>query len=136
MVSVFRRRATVPDPPAWFPGSYPEYVCYTELERPGYRPDEDFEFQSSALGGRLVAGGLVADFLFERPPLLIINVNSRYWHEDRPQPAGRTQQARDIYARQQFAGLGYTLVLIDDDDLLEDPAYYVSEALSYRDHSE
>ena len=96
----------------------------------------DFDFQSSALGGRQYVGGLVADFMFDRPPLLIINVNSEYWHEARPQGAGRTQQARDIYARQQFAGLGYTLVLIDDDDLFNDPAYYVSEALNYRDHSE
>ena len=37
--------------------------------------------------------------------------------------------------RAQLAGSGQILIFIDEDDLLEDPVYYVMEALRYRDHS-
>jgi hypothetical protein len=41
-------------------------------------PNVDFTFQSSQLGGRLQLGGLVADFLFE-VPRVIVQVQSS-WH--------------------------------------------------------
>ena len=129
----FRPITPIPQPPVGFTGSWPEYVCYRELGNQGYVDGVDFTFQSSVLGGRLALGGLVIDFVFSRPPLLAINVNGRYFHYTRP---ATVQPGRDRYAKGQMAALGYTLVFVDDFDLLNDPAYYVSEALAYRDHSE
>ena len=132
----FRAVRENPTPPAWFGGTWPEFLCYRELTRQGYEPGLDFDFQSSLLGGRQSLGGLVADFVFDRPAGLVINVNSRYWHYQRPQKGGVTQGRRDVYAEAQLASLRYTLIWIDDDDLLADAQYYVSEALDFRDHSE
>ena len=130
---VFRAVEPLPQPPEGFMGSWPEFVCYREIRNQGYVPNLDFNFQSNFLGGRLELGGIVVDFVFHRPPGLAIEVNGRYYHYDRPSSG---QDARDIYKRAQMAGLGYTLIFIDDLSLLTDPSYYVSEALQYRDHSE
>ena len=133
MVSrVFREVREIEQPPLGFPGSWPEYVAYRELGNQGYKHGEDFDFQTSALGGRQMLGGLVADFLMFRPPGIVININGRYWHYDRPS----AQRGRDIYARVQFTSLGYRVVFVDDDDLLADPGYYVEQALQGIDHSE
>ena len=32
-------------------------------------------------------------------------------------------------------GAGITVIFIDEDDIMQDPDYYVREALNYRDHS-
>jgi hypothetical protein len=48
---------------------------------------------------------------------------------------GVIQIARDRIGRAQLAGLGITLIFIDEDDIYEDVGYYVKEALQYRDHS-
>ena len=120
-------------PPSWFTGSWPEYVAHETLVRLGYRPGLDFHFQSARQGGRAFLGGLVIDFFFHRPPGLAVNVNSRYYHYNR---AGSGRIGVDRFQRTQMAGLGYTLIFIDDDDLLKDPEYYVTEALRFRDHSE
>ena len=128
----FRPPQTLPIPPADFKGSWPEYVCHTELERQGYRPDIDFRFQSSRLGGNRIRGGVRLDFLFNRPPGLAVNVNGVYFHYVQN---GGINRLRDIAARGAAARVGIRLIFIDDDRLLRDPAYYVSEALAGRDHS-
>ena len=119
--------------PPDFPGSYPEYLTFVTLQKLGYDPQTDFSFQSSQMGGRANLGGLIVDFLLNRPPGLAINVNGVYYHYERK---GTGQKAKDVYHRQQLGGLGYTLIFVDDSDLLEDPTYYISEALEFRDHSE
>lgn len=128
----FRPPVLVPQPPPGFTGSWPEYVCFRELVNQGLRPDLDFTFQSSQLGGRLELGGLVIDFLFYNPPGLGVEVNSVYYHYVQD---GGINKDDDIIKRQQMAGLNYRLIFIDDDHLLRDPGYYVSEALAGRDHS-
>ena len=78
----------------------------------------------------------MVDFLFNRPPGLAINIQGVYYHYERSDRNARPQKAKDIIHRQQMGGLGYTLVFVDDLDLLEDPDYYIGEALEFRDHSE
>lgn len=46
-------------------GTLPERIVYLELVKRGYAPGIDFNFQSSAEGGRNELGGMVVDFLFE-----------------------------------------------------------------------
>lgn len=83
------------------------------------------------MGGRLQKGGVVIDFLFSDPPDLAINVQGVYYHYG----MGREVRGRDIIGREQLAMQGLTLIFIDEDDLIEDARYYVSQALEYRDHS-
>ena len=118
-------------PPGW-EGSKPEYLCYETLISVGKRPNEDFIYQSPLAGGRMDKGGLVVDFVFANPPDLAINVQGVYYHYE----FGIETKARDLIARVQLAGNGITLIFIDDDDLIQDPKYYVEEALRYRDHSQ
>ena len=120
----------VQTPEGW-EGSVPEWVAYQTLEKAGKRPGEDFTYQSPLLGGRITKGGVVIDFDFSNPPDLAINVQGVYFHYQ----FGVATGARDVMARAQLAGEGKQLVFIDEDDLLEDPDYYVTEALRYRDHS-
>jgi hypothetical protein len=117
--------------PADWPGSLPEYLCYQALIRLGKRDGLDFTFQSPLMGGRLQKGGVVIDFLFSDPPDLAINVQGVYYHYG----MGREVRGRDIIGREQLAMQGLTLIFIDEDDLIEDARYYVSQALEYRDHS-
>ena len=128
----FRPPPMLERPPADFGGSWPEYVFQRELLRMGYQPGRDFTFQSSQLGGRAQLGGVIIDFLFTRPPRLAVNIQGVYYHYLRK---GGVNRARDIIARAQMAALGYQLVFVDDDKLLADPAFFVSEALAGRDHS-
>jgi len=76
-------------------------------------------------------GGMIIDFEFFDPPDLSINVQGVYYHYE----FGVETGARDKIARAQLAGEGITLIFIDEDDLLNDADYYVTEALRYRDHS-
>ena len=117
--------------PANWAGSLPEYIAYQTFIELGLEPGVDFTYQSPLMGGRMDKGGVVLDFLFNNPPDLAVNVQGVYYHYE----FGVEAKARDVMARAQLAGEGKQLVFIDEDDLLEDPDYYVTEALRYRDHS-
>ena len=117
--------------PSGWEGSIPEYIAYTEFVRAGKIPGVDFTYQSPLLGGRMTKGGVVLDFEFNNPPDLAVNIQGVYYHYE----FSVDQKARDIMAKVQMAGQGITLIFIDEDDLLEDPSYYIDEALNYRDHS-
>ena len=117
--------------PVGWEGSLPEYIAYTECVRAGKVPGIDFSYQAPLLGGRMTKGGIVLDFEFNNPPDLAVNIQGVYYHYE----FGIEQKARDIMAKAQMAGQGITLIFIDEDDLLEDPSYYIDEALNYRDHS-
>jgi len=117
-------------PPDW-EGSLPEYLAFTALLKLGKDPGVDFTYQTPLMGGRMTKGGAVIDFEFTNPPDLAINIQGVYYHYE----FGVEQKARDIITRAQLAGQGITLVFIDEDDIMQDPEYYVKEALNYRDHS-
>ena len=118
--------------PENWPGSGPEYIAYQTFIQLGKDPQEDFTYQSPRMGGRMEKGGLILDFLFRNPPDLAVNVQGSYYHYE----FGVEVRARDMMARASLAGDGSTLVFIDDDDLMRDPAYYCREALNYQDHSQ
>jgi len=121
----------LPQLPANWEGSIPEFIAYQAFVKAGKLPDIDFTYQSPLLGGRMTKGGAVLDFEFTNPPDLAVNIQGVYYHYE----FGVDQKARDTMTRVQMAGQGITLIFIDEDDLLKDPDYYVREALNYRDHS-
>jgi hypothetical protein len=125
------REKQILQPPADFPGSYPEYIAFVSLLRLGKRPDVDFIYQSRQMGGRIDKGGLVIDFSFIDPPDLAINIQGVYYHYEQ----GSVNIAKDLIAREQLASQGVTLIFVDDIDLEQNPEYFIREALNYRDHS-
>ena len=112
-------------------GTQPEIICFNELLRQGLRHEVDFIFQSAMFGGRLDRGGLIVDFDFINPPDLAFAVQGEYFHY---RLRGGTR-ATDLLAREELALVGKTLIFIDEDDLLVQPEYIVSEGLQFRDHS-
>lgn len=117
--------------PPGFLGSLPEFIVFQTLVRIGHIPDVTFVFQNPLSGGRLERGGLIIDFLFLDPPDLAINVQGLFFHYEQ----GVTVRARDEMARVHLASLGIDLIFIDEDDVNEDPFFFVREALRRVDHS-
>ena len=124
-------QATLTTPPDSWIGSKPEWMFYASLLELGYQPGEDFTYQSPLMGGRLDKRGLIIDFLFYNPPDLAVNVQGVYYHYE----LGAQTTARDIFARQSLAGMGITLVFVDEDYLEQDPLGSTREALNYQDSS-
>jgi len=110
----------------------PEIVVYTILVRLGYKPDVHFTFQSAQFGGRMERGGQIVDFFFDDPPGLAISVLGEYFHYT----LRGGSRAHDLAERADLAGVGITLIFIDESDLMGPQArYFVEEALRFRDHS-
>jgi len=86
-------------------GTLIERIFYKALEQRGYVAGVDFDFQSSLLGGRLVMGGIVADFLFPYKRL-IINIQG-------PTHATWVRAAKDQEQRELLESMGYTVLEID-----------------------
>ena len=125
------REQQILQPPADFPGSYPEYIAFVSLLRLGKRPDVDFIYQSRQVGGRISKVGLVIDFSYNYPPDLAINIQGIYYNYEQ----GSVNIAKDLIAREQLASQGVTLIFVDDIDLEQNPEYFIREALNNRDHS-
>lgn len=119
------------DTPTSIDGTEPEIICYNTLIRLGLQPDLDFEFQSVQFGGRFDKGGLVVDFWFYNPPGLAFAVQGEYFHY---QLRGGTRMM-DRAAESELAMVGYTLIFVDESDLLTRPRWIVQEGLQFRDHS-
>ncbi|RPI49477.1 MAG: DUF559 domain-containing protein, partial [Deltaproteobacteria bacterium] len=86
-------------------GTLIERIFYKALEQRGYVPGSDFDFQSSLLGGRLVMGGIVADFLLPYKRL-VINIQG-------PTHATWIRAAKDQEQRELLESMGYTTLEID-----------------------
>jgi very-short-patch-repair endonuclease len=95
-------------------GSLQERIVYKALIQHGFIPELDFTFQSNQLGGRMELGGLVADFLFEVPKI-VVQVQS-YWHTLTMEHERRDE---DQYVMLQM--LGYTVLEIWPSTIM-DPA--------------
>ena len=122
---------SIPEVPADFKGSMPEYVVFNQLLRFGLRPNQDFQFQARFAGGKIEKGGLVIDFLFNNPPGLAINVQGVYYHYEQ----GSVNIPNDLLAREILAGEGISLIFLDEDDIMNNPTFYVREALNFKDYS-
>ena len=125
------QRRSIPEKPADFPGSLPEYIVFNALLRLGLKPNQDFQFQARFGGGKIERGGMVIDFLFFNPPGLAINVQGVYYHYEQ----GSVTIANDLIAREILAGQGISLIFLDENDILADPTFYVREALNFKDYS-
>ena len=121
----------LPEPPASWEGSKPEWAFYASLRRLGYQDGDDFTYQAERMRGRLDKGGAILDFVFTNPPNLAVNVQGVYYHYE----MGADTKARDIMTREAMAGQGITLIFVDEDDLEQDPLGVTRNALQYRDTS-
>jgi hypothetical protein len=115
--------STVATPPNWS-GTDAEWIVYTTLQNIGKQPNRDFIYRSGNQDRD-------AAFRFVSPRNLAINVVGTM----QDHIAGVQNGGLDMLSRQQLLGSGVQLIFIDDVDLLQDPTYYVEEALEYRDHS-
>ena len=86
-------------------GSLEERIFYKALVDHGFIPGVDFVFQSSEFGGRAELGGLIADFIFP-VPRLVVQVMGQYWHST-PEI-----EARDVTQQALLEMLGYTVMFL------------------------
>ena len=81
------------------------------------KPDLEFTFQSSADGGRMMTGGIVADFIvrdrFE--PGLVLNPIGFYWHR-----LTTALRAEDLREKARLTEMGFTVVYIREEDLVDE----------------
>ena len=94
-------------------GSLQERIVYQSLIDHNFIPGYDFTFQSSQLGGRMQLGGLVADFLFP-VPMVIVQVQSA-WHT-----MGLQSEIRDSDQALILRSMGYTVLEVWP-NVIEDP---------------
>ena len=117
--TAFAKKESGPPPqPGSWPGSDIEWIVNWWLTV-RHIP---FTYQQAFLGGRLLRGGQVADFVV--PPNLVIGVQGEYWHY-------RTSALRGIalLAKVALQGEGYTVVYVRGVDLKERLDYTMERAL-------
>jgi very-short-patch-repair endonuclease len=102
-------------------GSLQERIFYRALTAYGLQPGVDFTFQTNQLGGRMELGGLVADFLFPLP-MVIVQVQSA-WHT-----MTLSLERRDDDQNAILQSLGYTVLDIWPNTIEDEAAldYWIS----------
>jgi len=113
-------------PPEWI-GTEGEWIFFTSLIELDYEPNKDFTYRPSGNG----TGNEGVSFSFENPPNLAVNVQSVYYTNNH----GTETRSRDIFTREALAGLGITLIFVDQQDLEQDALGITREALDYKDSS-
>lgn len=117
-----REQYAVPDSEVH--GTLPERIVYKSLTDRHLTPGSDFTFQSSLNGGRIDLGGVVADFLFPRPPV-VIRVQGQYWHGQFDRETGDLihgdlgQGRRDDEQGQILNKMGYAVVDFWENDVYD-----------------
>jgi hypothetical protein len=99
-------------------GSGEERIFYQALVDRGFIPEVDFTYQADEFGGRAELGGLVADFMFP-VPMVVVQVQS-YWHR-----LSSETERRDTDQTAILQSIGYTVLevwgnTINDPAALED----------------
>ena len=110
--------------PADFIGSLPEWQVHLWLTR---RKERGWTFQSGIMGGRLVLGGVVADFLFSPPdwvPAMVWRVQGEYFHL-----ASSEKQVMDLLQRVRLEDKGFRVVDILAHDVLTNRDEVLTAAL-------
>lgn len=109
--------------------TYPEWLCYEWLvKKQNLQEGVDFIYQSNALGGRAVAGGLVVDFeIF--PVRLYWRVQTEFFHMQDIGVIGA-----DRTTKMQLEGLrnGWKVVDVFESALLRDKDWVLEEAYNGR----
>lgn len=130
---------TLDDIPEWFGGTLPEWLTYWALVKLGYtvhgdpRPGiagEDVVYQDPALGYYAGdAGSSLVDFVvYKEFPPIALPVQGEFWH---PLYGPRYDQDIQIFQRLRDE-LGWTVIPLDEDDLLVDAIYVVRSAVQDR----
>lgn len=129
MAGGLKRPEPAGDPPDWWTGTRPEWAVYWGLQKNGLQDGLDFTYQARLPG---VGAGYYSqvDFLVDTYSIGI-EVQGKFWHYGQ----GQQKIATDLFREQLFAGQGIKIVFIDEQDALEDPTYFVREALEGEDHS-
>lgn len=125
--------------PSWFQGTFPEWLAIWALNMLGYkmvndpRPGmagEDFVYQDPALGAYVrESGSTVVDVVVYREfPAIALPVQGDYWH---PKFGPQYMQDMEIFRRLQ-SELGWTVIPLEEHNLLRDAMYYVRAAVIER----
>lgn len=98
--------------------SEPEKIVYAFLVQNGI----PFDAQEKMFGGVLEVGGSVVDFILDEY-MLALRVMGTYWH------SSVEARSRDREGKERLMGLGYMVVDLWEDKLLENPEYVITQAL-------
>lgn len=117
------------DPPDWWVGTRPEWAVKWALEKLGYEEGMDWMYRFN-LGG--IGSSYFSQFDFVVFDFYTaIEVQGEFWHYAQ----GSEKIANDEMRRVLAATHGFTLIFVDEDDVLERPEFLVREALAGEDHS-
>ena len=111
-------------------GSEASFIAFNALVNAGKKAGRDFTYSPSIAGRRMGLGADV-DFVFTNPPDLAMKVREGFYTHH----SGIETRGTDILSKAQLAGHGITLIMLDNDKLIQDPDWLIEEALQYRDHS-
>lgn len=114
----------LPEVPADWPGTIPEFFIFRAIERTDRVLDIDFQYQGGFFGGRQQRGGIIPDFLI-LDPRVGINVQGARFHLP---PFG--SPALDRLQRIQLEGAGIRMEFIGEDEALNRPDEAVREAIA------
>lgn len=125
------QRAVEPagDPPDDWPGTRPEWAFKWALDTLGYEMNEDYYYEFNVAG---IGASYYSQFDFVIPAYHIaVEVQGEFWHYSQ----GHTMLGRDELRRNMAAQFDFTLIFVDEDDVLVRPVFLAEEAIRGIDHS-
>ncbi len=123
-------KESFPQPPASWTGTLPEWAIYWAHLQLGLKVDQDFEYIPRLQRVMGAQKGLQVDFLELDLPIAI-DINGLFWHYG----FGAAKIVADLETRARVESIGLTYVVIDEDDAIADPIFYLREARLGREHS-
>lgn len=114
-----------PNPPLDWKGTEPEWAIYWAFTAIGYKERQQFEY----LYYTPATPNGVDFYVYDQN--LVIEIFGLYWHYQ----LGGFKLQDDLQRAIRLQSLGYEYIVIDEDDALRAPLFYVREALAGRDHS-
>lgn len=109
----------------------PEWYVNWGLQRNGKVKGRDYNYRGEVQFLSSLATAAQLDFTMIDGSQIAIEVQGIHWHYE----LGFNKIALDEVRRTELVASGWFVVQIDEDDALNDPTYYVKEALAGRDHS-
>lgn len=114
-----------PSPDLSWKGTEPEWAIYWAFGAIGKKEHQDFEylyFTEATPNG-------VDFYVYDQN--LIIEIFGLYWHYQ----LGGFKLQSDLERQIRLEGMGFQYMVIDEDDAMRAPIWYLREALAGRDHS-
>ena len=133
-VGKFKKPEPAGEIPPWFENLYPsatkpEWAIFFGFMQSGMEHGKDFTYRATVPGAGAGYYSQV-DFL-ALDYNIAIEVQGRFWHLGQ----GSRKVLTDIMRINTFAQQGIKVIFVDEQHALEDPKYYVQEALKGIDHS-